>query len=151
MTVFTSAMVAEIVRGGLNGVPHGQWEAARSQGFTLWQTLRYIILPQACETHLHPDDGTVRLLPEGHLALARAGCRRVDAQATIIIGKYRYASQVILIYALVAGIYVWSTSSFSKRRAASRAELPELPGKQVRRAVVCPLSPVPPHPVPTSV
>ncbi len=47
LILFTSAVTAEIVRGGLNGVAKGQFEAGQSQGFTTIGTMRYIVLPQA--------------------------------------------------------------------------------------------------------
>ena len=47
LTVYTGAYISEVVRGGINSVPRGQWEAARSLGFGEGRTLRLIILPQA--------------------------------------------------------------------------------------------------------
>ena len=47
LTVYTGAYISEVVRGGINSVPRGQWEAARSLGFGEGRTLWLIILPQA--------------------------------------------------------------------------------------------------------
>ncbi|MBY4797767.1 amino acid ABC transporter permease [Collinsella sp. AGMB00827] len=45
-TIFTSAVMAEIVRGGFNSVPKSQFEATQSQGFGFFAAMRYVILPQ---------------------------------------------------------------------------------------------------------
>ncbi|MGW9175220.1 amino acid ABC transporter permease [Streptomyces decoyicus] len=51
---YTSSFVCEAVRSGINTVPLGQAEAARSIGMTFSQTLRLIVLPQATRTVLSP-------------------------------------------------------------------------------------------------
>ena len=45
--LFNSSVIAEIVRGGLNGVAKGQFEAGYAQGFNTAEVLLYIVLPQA--------------------------------------------------------------------------------------------------------
>ncbi len=45
--LFESAYLAEVVRGGLQAVPHGQAEAAGALGFGYWRTTLLIVLPQA--------------------------------------------------------------------------------------------------------
>jgi putative glutamine transport system permease protein len=47
LILFTSSVIAEIVRGGLNAVAAGQFEAGRAQGFSTVQIMIYIVLPQA--------------------------------------------------------------------------------------------------------
>ena len=47
VTLFASAYIAEVVRGGLQGVPKGQAEAADSLGLSYWKAQRLIVLPQA--------------------------------------------------------------------------------------------------------
>lgn len=47
LTLFTSSVIAEIIRGGLNSVAEGQFEAGHSQGFNIVQIMIYIVLPQA--------------------------------------------------------------------------------------------------------
>ena len=47
LSVFTGASIAEVVRGGLDAVPRGQWEAFRSLGIGEGQGLRRVVLPQA--------------------------------------------------------------------------------------------------------
>ena len=54
MSIFESAMLAEIVRSGINAVPRGQMEAARSNGLTFYQAMRYIIMPQALKKMIPP-------------------------------------------------------------------------------------------------
>ncbi len=47
ITLFAAAYMAEIVRGGLQAIPKGQYEAAATLGLSYWQTQRKIVLPQA--------------------------------------------------------------------------------------------------------
>ena len=47
VALFSAAYMAEVVRGGLQAIPKGQYEGAMAVGLTFWQSMRMIILPQA--------------------------------------------------------------------------------------------------------
>jgi putative glutamine transport system permease protein len=47
LAVFTSAYVAEVIRGGVSSLDAGQMEAARASGLSYLQAMRHVILPQA--------------------------------------------------------------------------------------------------------
>jgi general L-amino acid transport system permease protein len=47
VTLFASAYMAEVIRGGLAALPQGQYEAADSLGLNYWKSTRLIIMPQA--------------------------------------------------------------------------------------------------------
>ena len=46
-TLFASGYMAEVIRGGLQAIPRGQYEAADAMGLTYWKSMRLIVLPQA--------------------------------------------------------------------------------------------------------
>jgi general L-amino acid transport system permease protein len=52
ITLFQAAYVAEVIRGGLQAVPKGQYEAADSLGLTYWQKMLMVILPQALKVSI---------------------------------------------------------------------------------------------------
>ncbi|MEB6380669.1 amino acid ABC transporter permease [Leclercia adecarboxylata] len=54
LSVYTSAFIAEIIRAGIQAVPHGQHEAARSLGLPNPITLRQVIIPQALRVIIPP-------------------------------------------------------------------------------------------------
>ncbi len=47
VALFSSAYMAEVVRGGLQAIPKGQYEAAAAMGLSYWQSMLFVILPQA--------------------------------------------------------------------------------------------------------
>jgi polar amino acid transport system permease protein len=54
LSLYTGAFYAEIVRGGVNSIERGQWDAARAIGMRQGQLMRYVILPQAVKRMVPP-------------------------------------------------------------------------------------------------
>lgn len=54
LTLFVAAYLAEVVRGGLQAIPVGQYEAAKSLGLSYWPSMRLVVLPQALRLVIPP-------------------------------------------------------------------------------------------------
>ncbi|WP_441250014.1 amino acid ABC transporter permease [Kitasatospora sp. McL0602] len=63
LSAYTGSFVCEVLRAGINTVPLGQAEAARSLGMTFGQTLTTVVLPQAARTVVAPMSSVFIALP----------------------------------------------------------------------------------------
>ncbi|WP_241137219.1 ABC transporter permease subunit, partial [Achromobacter xylosoxidans] len=54
LTIYSAAFSGEIIRGGIDAVPAGQWEAAHSLGLKPAAALRWIVVPQALRVIIPP-------------------------------------------------------------------------------------------------
>lgn len=104
-TLFTSAVVAEIVRGGLNAIPKGQFEGAASQGFNFAQTLIYIILPQTFKSIIPALLSQVITIIKDTSFLKIVDIAEFTRNSNVILGSLRGFGQIIMLYGFVALTY----------------------------------------------
>ncbi|WP_225769655.1 amino acid ABC transporter permease [Inquilinus sp. Marseille-Q2685] len=107
LTIFAAAYLAEVVRGGLQAIPKGQFEAAEALGLSFWQRQRLVILPQALRivipalantiivmiknTSLVLVVGLFDLISSGKAALADPAWPSPAAETYLFIGAIYFA------------------------------------------------------------
>ncbi len=82
LVLFTSSVLAEIIRGGLNFVAQGQFEAGQSQGFHMVQIMLYIMLPQAYRNIVPTLLSQVVTTVKDSSYSGKRGSHRADGQST---------------------------------------------------------------------
>ncbi|MDI3316278.1 MAG: amino acid ABC transporter permease [Bacillota bacterium] len=101
MSIFTAAIMAEIVRGGLMSVEQGQWEAAASQGLSLWQTLRWIVLPPALRRMVPALVSEFITITKDTTFAWSLGIQELLGSGVILFNRYLNAMQVFALIAVV--------------------------------------------------
>ena len=115
--MFAAAYIAEIVRGGLQAIPKGQYEGADSLGLGYWQQMRLVILPQALKVVIPPmvsifiamfkDTSLVVIIGIFDLTLS--------AKAALVNQEWRgFSVEVYLFIAAIYFIFCYSMSRYSQ-------------------------------------
>ena len=110
-SINSGAYVSEIFRAGIQSVDKGQMEAGRSLGLSWWQTMRFIIIPQAFKASIPPlGNEFIAMLKDSSL-VSVIGFEELTRRGQLIIAK-TYAS--FEIWGTVAVIYLIMTVTISQ-------------------------------------
>lgn len=117
----TAAYQAEILRGAVQSLPKGQWEAAASLGLPRWVTLFKVILPQSMIVALRPYGNEIILMIKGSAIVAiitvydlMGETRRAYAQ-TFDFQTYLYAALIYLgVVELLRHVIEWVERRITK-------------------------------------
>ena len=104
LTAYTSPFVAEAIRSGVNGVPVGQAEAARSIGLNFGQTLQLVVLPQAIRMVVPPLINVFIALTKNTSVAGGFFVIELFASASIVINKR--GDEVTAILLAIAFFYL---------------------------------------------
>ena len=111
LSLNVGAYLSETIRGAINGVEHGQWNAARSLGLTQAQTLRYVIGPQALRLAVPSlSNSLISLIKDTSLVSVIAVGELMLATKEVIATTF----QPFPLYLAAAGIYWAMSASFEK-------------------------------------
>ncbi|PKG23233.1 amino acid ABC transporter permease [Niallia nealsonii] len=112
LSIYTSTFIAEIVRGGIMGVPKGQTEAAKALGFNGSTSLRLIIFPQAIRIIIPPlTSQYLNLIKNSSLAMAVA-YQDIVGIGNTVINQTGHTIETIFIMIAVYLFFSLTTSLF---------------------------------------
>lgn len=115
LTLFTSAYIAEIIRGGLKSIEAGCVDAAVALGLTYFQRLRYIILPLAISRMMPALISQFISLTKDTSLASAIGLIELTRSGEIIYERTHAELEILLFIALIYFIICYSLSLASKR------------------------------------
>ena len=116
--MFTAAYIAEVVRGGLQGMSKGQYEAAESMGLNYYQTMRLVILPQALKIVIPPTvSQLISALKDTSLVVIIALYDLLKTTQSVLSDPnwMAFSSEAYIFVALIYFLCCYFMSSYSRR------------------------------------
>jgi general L-amino acid transport system permease protein len=122
LVLFTAAYVAEIVRGGLQGVPAGQIEAAQALGLSPVRITIQIVLPQALRTVIPGLVGQFISLFKDTSLVAIIGLTELLNVSRNITAQPDFLAQGLIVETLIFAAFVYWTGAYWMSRESQRLE-----------------------------
>jgi general L-amino acid transport system permease protein len=116
--LFTAAYIAEVVRGGLQAMERGQFEAADSLGLNYSQTMRLIILPQALKIVIPPTVGILLSAFKDTSLVVIIALYDVLKTTKVTLSNPKwtgYSTEAYIFLAILYFICCYSMSSYSRK------------------------------------
>jgi general L-amino acid transport system permease protein len=116
--LFAAAYIAEVVRGGLQAMPRGQYEAADSLGLNYPQTMRLIILPQSLKIVIPPTVGILISAFKDTSLVVIIGLYDILKTTKVAISNPKwagYSAEAYLFLAVFYFICCYGMSSYSRK------------------------------------
>ena len=114
-TLFTSAGLAEIIRGRLASVNPGQYEAARSQGFSTVQMYGLIIMPQALRNMIPALlSQFITTIKDTSYLWGAMALQELLGRGMILMNTYNSTTQIFAIFGILALVYFLVCFSLSQ-------------------------------------
>ena len=138
LSLNSAAYLAEIIRGGIQSIDQGQWEASQSMGMSWLQTMRHVIFPQAFRRMLPPLGNEFITMIKDTSLVAIIGFEELFRQGQLMVATTYRAFE---IYAAVALIYLiltfvasrffsWLEKRFNPVKRANKKEAQAVSSKE---------------------
>lgn len=120
LSLYTSAVLAEIIRAGILSIPRGQTEASRALGLSYVQSMRHVILPQSLRLMVPAMMGQLTTVIKDTSLVGTIGVFELLRQGRTIYTQFFNPVEVLLIVATVYFVICFTLSQLSRRLEAGR-------------------------------
>nr|WP_295108347.1 amino acid ABC transporter permease [uncultured Caulobacter sp.] len=127
LLLFAAAYMAEVVRGGLQAIPRGQYEAAAALGLGYWRTQQKVVLPQALNVSIPALTSTIIVMIKNTSLVLVVGLFDLISSGKSALADPTWRSPAIETYIFISAIYFVLcfgfgrfAESFERRNKVSR-------------------------------
>lgn len=121
LSMYTSAVLAEIIRAGIVSLPRGQTEASRALGLSHASTMRFVLLPQALRLMVPAMMAQLTTIIKDTSLVGTIGVFELLKQGRTIYTQYFNTIEVLLIVSVIYFVICFTLSQASRRLELGRA------------------------------